>query len=167
MYIQVDERKRTDVPSTTYYQYDSDNLDDRLEQFVQSPVFDKKYSFDGELGALYTPQRTILRLWAPTALSVEVIVYESLYRKEKKRHTMGKGGRGTHELIMIGDYAGTAYKYAITFPDGKVVETVDPYSYATTANGERSVIMDIVKHESKKMGSPIGADRFTSRRHYL
>ena len=152
MYIQVDERKRTDVPSTTCYQYDLDNLDDRLEQFVQSPVFDKKYSFDGELGALYTPQRTILRLWAPTALSVEVIVYESLYRKEKKRHTMGKGGRGTHELIMIGDYAGTAYKYAITFPDGKVVETVDPYSYATTANGERSVILDIFNTNPKKWG---------------
>ena len=153
MYIQVDERKRTDVPSTTCYQYDLDNLDDPLEQFVQSPVFDKKYSFDGELGALYTPQRTILRLWAPTALSVEVIVYESLYRKEKKRHTMGKGGRGTHELIMIGDYAGTAYKYAITFPDGKVVETVDPYSYATTANGERSVIMDAVNTNPKRWGA--------------
>ena len=152
MYIQVDERKRTDVLSTTYYQDNSDNLDDRLEQFVQSPVFDKKYSFDGELGALYTPQRTILRLWAPTALSVEVIVYESLYRKEKKRHTMGKGGRGTHELIMIGDYAGTAYKYAITFPDGKVVETADPYSYATTANGERSVILDIFNTNPKKWG---------------
>ena len=152
MYIQVDERKRTDVPSTTCYQYDLDNLDDPLEQFVQSPVFDKKYSFDGELGAIYTPQRTILRLWAPTALSVEVIVYESLYRKEKKRHTMGKGGRGTHELIMIGDYAGTAYKYAITFPDGKVVETVDPYSYATTANGERSVILDIFNTNPKKWG---------------
>ena len=152
MYIQVDERKRTDVLSTTYYQYDLDNLDDRLEQFVQSPVFDKKYSFDGELGAIYTPQRTILRLWAPTAVSVEVIVYESLYRKEKKRHTMGKGGRGTHELIMIGDYAGTAYKYAITFPDGKVVETVDPYSYATTANGERSVILDIFNTNPKKWG---------------
>ena len=152
MYIQVDERKRTDVLSTTYYQDNSDNLDDRLEQFVQSPVFDKKYSFDGELGALYTPQRTILRLWAPTALNVEVIVYESLYRKEKKRHTMGKGGRGTHELIMIGDYAGTAYKYAITFPDGKVVETVDPYSYATTANGERSVILDIFNTNPKKWG---------------
>ena len=153
MYIQVDERKRTDVLSTTYYQYNLDNLDDRLEQFVQSPVFDKKYSFDGELGALYTPQRTILRLWAPTALSVEVIVYESLYRKEKKRHTMGNGGRGTHELIMIGDYAGTAYKYAITFPDGKVVETVDPYSYATTANGERSVILDVVKTNPKRWGA--------------
>lgn len=152
MYIQVDERKRTDVPSTTCYQYDLDNLDDPLEQFVQSPVFDKKYSFDGELGAIYTPQRTILRLWAPTAVSVEVIVYESLYRKEKKRHTMGKGGRGTHELIMIGDYAGTAYKYAITFPDGKVVETVDPYSYATTANGERSVILDIFNINPKKWG---------------
>ena len=153
MYIQVDERKRTDVPSTTCYQYDLDNLDDPLEQFVQSPVFDKKYSFDGELGAIYTPQRTILRLWAPTALSVEVIVYESLYRKEKKRHTMVKGGRGTHELIMIGDYAGTAYKYAITFPDGKVVETVDPYSYATTANGERSVIMDAVNTNPKRWGA--------------
>ena len=153
MYIQVDERKRTDVLSTTYYQYNLDNLDDRLEQFVQSPVFDKKYSFDGELGALYTPQRTILRLWAPTALSVEVIVYESLYRKEKKRHTMGNGGRGTHELIMIGDYAGTAYKYAITFPDGKVVETVDPYSYATTANGERSVILDVLKTNPKRWGA--------------
>ncbi len=105
MYIQVDERKRTDVLSTTYYQDNSDNLDDRLEQFVQSPVFDKKYSFDGELGALYTPQRTILRLWAPTALSVEVIVYESLYRKREEKTHDGKGGRGTHELIMIGDYA--------------------------------------------------------------
>ena len=63
MYLQVDERKRTDVLSTIYYQYNLDNLDDRLEKFVQSPVFDKKYSFDGELGAPYTPQRTILRLW--------------------------------------------------------------------------------------------------------
>ncbi|MGB9342564.1 type I pullulanase [Trichococcus sp.] len=153
MQIQVDERKRTDVLSTIYYQYNLDNLDDRLEQFVQSPVFDKKYSFDGELGALYTPQRTILRLWAPTALSVEVIVYESQYRQEKKRHTMGNGGRGTHELIMIGDYAGTAYKYAITFPDGKVVETVDPYSYATTANGERSVILDVLKTNPKRWGA--------------
>ena len=62
MYIQVDERKRTDVISTTYYQDNSDNLADRLEQFVQSPVCDKKYYFDGELRALYTPQRTIMLL---------------------------------------------------------------------------------------------------------
>ena len=152
MYIQVDERKRTDVLSTKFYQYNIDNLEGRLEQFVASSVFDKKYSFDGTLGASYSPTRTILRVWAPTAVSVDVILYGGLYDDGNARYAMEKGGRGTHELLLMGDYAGKAYKYAITFPNGNVVETVDPYSYATTVNGERSVILDYAKTNPENWG---------------
>ncbi|CZQ97269.1 immunoglobulin e-set [Trichococcus palustris] len=152
MYIQVDERKRTDVLSTKYYQYNIDNLEDRPEQIVASSVFDKKYSFDGTLGANYSPTRTILRVWAPTAESVDVILYDGLYDDRNERYAMEKGERGTHELLLMGDYAGKAYKYAITFPNGDAVETVDPYSYATTVNGERSVILDYANTNPENWG---------------
>ena len=51
---------------------DKETIDKEMFLFVRSNDFDNYFSFDGELGALYENEGTLLRVWTPTAKSVEV-----------------------------------------------------------------------------------------------
>ena len=44
---------------------------------VRTVDFDQEFAYDGPLGAFYTPQSTRFIVWAPTAKSVTVEIYES------------------------------------------------------------------------------------------
>ena len=65
---------------------DKETIDKEMFLFVRSNDFDNYFSFDGELGALYEKEGTLLRVWTPTAKSVEVWTYtdESIKKTSKK-----------------------------------------------------------------------------------
>lgn len=111
---------------------------------VRTREFDERYAFDGELGALYTRGGTLLRLWAPTAQGVAVEIWESLEEVAQVNETipMARQETGVWELELTGDRSGTVYTYHLTFSDGTEHSTMDPYSRAVVANGEKTVIMD-------------------------
>lgn len=56
---------------------------------------------------------------------------------------MAKGEKGTWEYTYEGDAAGLQYNYRLTFEDGKVDESPDPYARSSTANSTRSVVVDV------------------------
>lgn len=111
---------------------------------IRTTEFDDAYSFDGELGAIYSPEKTDFVLWAPTAKKVELILYENQTEEspEKEIITMDKGKRGTYQASLTGDQSGLAYSYRLTFPDGKVNESTDPYATAAIVNGNHSVVVN-------------------------
>lgn len=102
-------------------------------------AFDEQYAYDGPLGAHYSPAETTLRLWAPTATSVEVVRYSSV---GEITQPMEQHDRGLWALTLTGDHAGTQYNYRLTFPDDTFAESTDPYARAVTANGTRTVVID-------------------------
>ncbi|WP_218161325.1 type I pullulanase [Corynebacterium sp. NML120713] len=108
---------------------------------LHSKEFNEKYFYDGELGAIYSPDKTTFRVWAPTAKSVEFVNYSD----NAAVTPMTQGERGTWELTIDGDQQGLEYRYRLAFDDGTVNEAVDPYARAVTANGTRTVVIDAEK----------------------
>ena len=110
---------------------------------VRTPEFDKVFYYDGKLGSEYQKAQTTFTLWAPTAKSVELVTYsdQGAESPEKEVISMTKGDKGTFKAKLSGDQAGLVYTYRLTFPDGKVNESVDPYATAAIVNGNRSVVL--------------------------
>lgn len=111
---------------------------------VRTEEFDERYFYGGPLGAFYSPQETLLRLWAPTAESIQVEIYESLEEGAPVTQyvPMEFKDPGIWEALLPGDHNGSVYTYHLTFSDGISHSSMDPYSKAVVANGEKSVILD-------------------------
>lgn len=109
---------------------------------LHSAEFNERFFFDGELGAIHDETGTTFRLWAPTAQSVELILHTG---PAIGSYLMTRGDRGQWELFISGDSELVEYTYQLTFPDGKRVESVDPYARSVTANGERGVVINVDK----------------------
>ena len=123
-------------------------------------ALDAEYAYDGELGALYTPEATTFRVWAPLATEdVKLNLYATGSDKEAGA---AKLGTFTMEKLMDGDqwtgvwtYTATGdqknvyYTYTITNPahitGGTEIthETQDVYSKAVGVNGNRSMVVDL------------------------
>ncbi|MFI3604641.1 type I pullulanase [Vagococcus fluvialis] len=111
---------------------------------VRTSEFDETYAYDGKLGALYSKEKTDFVLWAPTASQVELVLYQDQTEAspEKESIVMERKEKGTHKVSVLGDQAGTAYTYRLTFPDGKVNESTDPYATSAIVNGNHSVVVN-------------------------
>lgn len=100
---------------------------------------DGRFIYDGnDLGCTYTKNSTLLKVWAPTADSVECHLLngsiESILPMEKE-------DKGVWSLFLEGDREGWSYVYRVHFGDSFKVAT-DPYARASTANHQRTVVID-------------------------
>ena len=108
--------------------------------------FEAKYTYTGsDLGATWTREKTLFRLWAPTATSARVNLYRSgnpgaddLIRQIR----MKKDICGTWTAEAAGDLNGTYYTFGVTVRR-KRVEACDPYARTTGVNGQRAMIIDL------------------------
>lgn len=123
---------------------DKETIDKEMFLFVRSNDFDNYFSYDGELGALYEKEGTLLRVWTPTAKSVEVWIYaDDSFKGPSTKIEMGQKPKGIFEAYLPGDQHGTIYVYKILFLNNRESISVDPYARATTVNGTKSVIADL------------------------
>ena len=109
----------------------------------ESERFQRETTYNGPLGAQYTPAGTTLTLWAPTADRVAVRLYSAgdggFVQSEQP---MLRGGCGQWSITLDGDRSGQYYTYLVTV-DGKTEETIDPYARAAGLNGTRSMVVDL------------------------
>ncbi|WP_297818408.1 type I pullulanase [uncultured Lactobacillus sp.] len=114
--------------------------------YIRSTEFDKKYYYDGDdLGVQYMDHKTQIKLWAPTAKSVDLNLYDSWKDDAKANRTvaMTRQDKGVWSAVLEDrDYKNWAYDFTLTFANGMVNQTNDPYSKEVTINGDRSVIDD-------------------------
>lgn len=118
---------------------------------VRTDAFDKTFAYDGDdLGATFEESQTGFKVWAPTATKVELVTYESTDPKSEiaKTVNMASQDKGVWSTVVKKLASGTAYSYKLTFADGTVNISADPYATAAVANGERSVVLS-----SDDMGS--------------
>ncbi|MBM3431996.1 MAG: type I pullulanase [Bacteroidetes bacterium] len=104
-----------------------------------------------DLGLTYSPARSVLKVWSPTATAAEWILYE----KDAGGMTLGthplqRQTQGIWKGEIPGDQKAKYYTLRVLI-DGKWSdEIVDPYVRATGANGKRGQILDL------KETNPIG-----------
>lgn len=108
--------------------------------------FENNYTYNGDdLGATYSSDKTVFRLWAPTAETAYVNLYETGKAWEddlKDKVEMKSDVNGTWVAEVSGDLAGTYYTYTVVL-DGLNVEACDPYARTTGVNGKRAMVLDL------------------------
>ena len=117
-----------------------------MDVFYDSADFDARFHCpQAELGAIWTKKKTVFRLWAPTAASVRVNLYESGTGGAvcpAARLDMVPDSRGIWTAEKTGDLNGTYYTYLVEV-DGSIREVCDPYARTTGANGHRAMVLDL------------------------
>ncbi|MTI49202.1 MAG: type I pullulanase [Firmicutes bacterium] len=109
-----------------------------MKNILESPQF----TYTGnDLGANYTKNHTLFKVWSPIAEGMKVVLYDNYDENMGNEYAMSKGANGTWELQLKGDLKNKYYNYRIT-KDGEVRETPDPYTKGATANGKRGMIVD-------------------------
>ena len=111
-----------------------------------SEEFAKEYHYDGlDLGASYTKEQTVFKVWAPTAEQVTLCLYKEGFGGTcLSEHIMEQAGRGVWSVSIDKDLEGIYYTYRVTV-DGKTEETQDIYGKACGVNGTRSMVVDLSK----------------------
>jgi pullulanase len=94
------------------------------------------------LGAVYTPQATTFRLFAPTAKAVYVVLYDKAEGDEGRLETpFSRQQEGIWEQTINGNLAGKFYTYRLEGPDLDAKhEVVDPYATNSVASSTRARI---------------------------
>ncbi len=107
---------------------------------------DQKYYYGGsDLGAVYSKEETIFKLWAPVAQSVTIKLYHTCTdEKSYRRLLMTKGRDGVWSKTAYGDLDGVYYTYNITYDDIEQ-ETIDIYAKSAGVNGAMGMVIDLAK----------------------
>jgi 1,4-alpha-glucan branching enzyme len=87
------------------------------------------------LGAIYTPEQTIFRVWAPTAGKVMLKLYDSPSGGRPRLLSMSRHRDGTWSTMLLGDWRGVYYTYSAGGRDPRfdpTRELIDPYARAFT-----------------------------------
>ena len=118
-----------------------------MPDFYGTERFESEYTYTGDdLGATYTKEATVLRVWAPTALSVTVNLYTNGDPDQQpdpvEQVAMEPDVNGTWVVTLEGDQNGVYYTYLVSFSDA-VNEACDPYARTTGINGQRAMILDL------------------------
>lgn len=99
-----------------------------------------------DLGSVYTPWKTVFKVWAPTAEDVVLKLYDT--GEQGKGQLLEQAGmefleeEGIWTLEKEGDLAGVFYTYGITV-NGQHSEVVDLYAKAVGISGNRAMVVNL------------------------
>ena len=100
------------------------------------------------LGAIYSPEQTVFRVWAPTASEVMLHVYQSpaggKANSIEMMRSSGEKWDGAWETSLVGDQRGVYYTYTAAGADPRFDSTrelIDPYARAVTAHDGRGIVV--------------------------
>lgn len=105
----------------------------------------EKYTYSGsDLGNTFSPNGTKFRVWAPTALDVQLLLYNTENGPLTRQVPMQQSERGTWFIEVQENLENWYYLYQITRHDGTQT-AVDPYVRAIAVNATRGMIIDLKK----------------------
>jgi pullulanase-type alpha-1,6-glucosidase len=122
-------------------------------------VLDDLYSYDGELGVVWEGEAPTLRLWAPTARSLRLHLFD-VPDSETATDVLELArddDAGVWSIAGDADWKGLYYLYEVTVytPVTEQVEVnlvTDPYSVSLAMNSARSQIVDLADEAHKPQG---------------
>lgn len=153
------------VPYSMEMKFDVEQEDSSIVEVVISQIantstlynekeFAESYTYDGELGAIYSKASTTFKVWTPISSAVKVRIYnngtpvsvsDTLGSDEYTEYNMTLGEKGVYSTTVDGDLEGKYYTYVVTNPSYSNREIVDPYAKSTGVNGKRGMIVDFEK----------------------
>lgn len=99
--------------------------------------------YEGSLGFTLNAKSTTFIVWAPTAQTVTLRLFETGNNSEPTQiHEMKPLHDGAWKANFRRRLDGMYYDYLVKFPDGTVNRTSDPWGIASGVNGERSLVID-------------------------
>ena len=117
-----------------------------LKKLYSSNEFINKYTYsNNDLGITYSREKTVFKIWAPTAEKIILNLYKSGNYKEHDfitSYELEFHRDGTWVKTLNGDLNGLYYDYKV-YVNGSINITNDPYSIACGVNGKRSMIVDL------------------------
>ena len=95
-----------------------------------------------DLGVIWAPEKTLVKIWAPTAKMVEFRLYKDGQSGDAFHKTqLQSNGDGTWSTILTGDYEGKFYTFRIS--DGEwLEESPDIYARCVGVNGLRGMVFN-------------------------
>ena len=95
-----------------------------------------------DLGVVWSPEKTTVKIWSPTATQVELRLYKDGFSGEYFHKTnLQPAGNGVWGTSLKGDYEGKFYTLRIN--DGEWLDEVpDIYARCVGANGKRGMIFN-------------------------
>ena len=113
-------------------------------EIFESKEFEEKYCYEGnDLGANYSKDETLFKVWAPTAEDVVLNIYKDGNKSTvKESFQMEYDKKGVWSVKVEGDLHKTYYTYTIN-ADGNVNETGDVYAKACGVISLRSMVVDL------------------------
>lgn len=108
--------------------------------FSTYPVYD-----GDDLGVYWSPEKTLIKIWAPTAKTIELRLYkdgktgEAFYKTQ-----LQKEGNGIWFTVLTGDYEGKFYTFRVNDGDW-LHEVPDMYVRCVGINGKRGLIFNPAK----------------------
>lgn len=119
------------------------------------------YYYGGnDLGVRFSEENISLRLWAPTAKKVELLIYgdyKSLRENPLRKYEMNREKENGTHLITVPrkENEGKYYLYRLYFNDlskegehvNKITYAIDPYAVSVGVNGEKGALVDLFSKE--------------------
>ncbi|MBQ8569379.1 MAG: type I pullulanase [Oscillospiraceae bacterium] len=104
---------------------------------------DKKYVYEGDdLGAVYSKDKTIFKVWSPMADEAAVLLYHKCTDEKPYRRLPMTKKKGVWSKVAYGDLNGVYYTYQINH-DGLIEETIDIYAKTAGANGAMGMVINM------------------------
>ena len=126
--------------------YEGEEYSVAMPNVYSTEKFEAAYTYEGsDLGATWSKEKTVFRVWAPTAAAVKVKLYaagDPAVDDLTETLEMTPAENGTWVAEKDGDLAGTYYTYEVTVGDA-VNEACDPYARTTGVNGKRAMVIDL------------------------
>ncbi len=135
------------------YRIRVEGFGDAVALLPRGMLDDRKSFYDGDapLGAIHSPQSTVFRLFAPTANSVSVVLYDRAAGEEGRTvRPLSPQPKGLWGGRVDGDLAGKYYTFLLHDPElGRGVEVLDPYAVNAAASSTRGRIVPLKPAESQ------------------
>ncbi|HEX2223211.1 MAG TPA: pullulanase-type alpha-1,6-glucosidase, partial [Thermoanaerobaculia bacterium] len=121
-------------------------------------VLDDLYTYEGELGVVWDGPVPTLRVWAPTARSVKVLVYDSSRAAAPSgTFAMSRNAQGVWSYTGDANWLGKYYVYEVevfvrTTGQVETNRVTDPYSLSLSRNSQRTQIVRLDDASLKPAG---------------
>ena len=111
----------------------------KYESFSDYPIYKGT-----DLGLTYKPELSTFRIWAPTASTVTLRMYdEGNGGQATETFVMERSDQGTWIAEVRGNQLGKFYSFQTVVGEKTLAEVPDPYAKAVGVNGNRAMVVDL------------------------
>lgn len=120
-------------------------LSQLLPSRSQHPDYSKYPVYTGtDLGINYTPERSVFKIWAPTAEAAELRMYHTGTGNDlSATFPLVKSGKGVWAVTVFTDQKNKFYTFRVKIKGKWSAEVTDPYVKAVGVNGKRGAIINL------------------------